>query len=41
MVTSRYQYETSPRKVEPEYKRNEKKQNIHVVKSNPKQGGKL
>ena len=41
MVTSRYQYETSPRKVEPEYKRNEKKQNIHVVKNNPKQVAKL
>ena len=40
-MATRYQYETSPRKLEPEYKREKKRQNIKVVKDLPKQDIKL
>ncbi len=40
-MAARYQYETSPRKLEPDYKREKKKQNIKVVKDLPKQDVKL
>lgn len=40
-MATRYQYETSPRKLEPDYKREKKKQNIKVVKDLPKQDVKL
>ena len=40
-MANRYQYETSPRKLEPEYKREKKKQNIKVIKDLPKQDVKL
>ena len=36
-MAARYQYETSPRKIEPEYKKEKKKQHIRVVKDLPKQ----
>ena len=36
-MATRYQYGTSPRKLEPEYKKEKKKQNIKVVKDLPKQ----
>lgn len=40
-MAARYQYETSPRKLEPDYKREKKKQDIKVVKDLPKQDVKL
>ena len=40
-METRYQYETSPRKLEPDYRREKKKQNIKVVKDLPKQDVKL
>lgn len=40
-MAARYQYETSPRKLEPNYKREKKKQDIKVVKDLPKQDVKL
>ena len=36
-MATKYQYETSPRKLEPEYKKEKKKRNIKVVKDLPKQ----
>ena len=36
-MAARYQYETSPRKLEPEYEREKKNQKIKVVKDLPKQ----
>lgn len=42
MATARYQYETSPRKLEPNYKEQKtKKEKIHVVKDIPTQGVKI
>ena len=38
---ARYQYETSPRKLEPDIRKEKKKQNIKVVKDLPKQDVKL
>lgn len=39
MATERYQYETSPRKLEPNYQEQKtKREKIHVVKDVPKQG---
>ena len=40
-MATRYQYETSPRKLEPDYKTEKKRQNIRVVKDLPKQEVKL
>ena len=40
-MSARYQYETSPRKLEPDYRKENKKQNIRVVKDLPKQEVKL
>ena len=40
-MATRYQYETSPRKLEPDYRKENKKQNIRVVKDLPKQEVKL
>lgn len=40
-MATRYQYETSPRKLEPNYQREKKKQNIRVVKDLPKQEVKI
>ena len=40
-MATRYQYETSPRKLEPDIRREKKKQNIKVVKDLPKQDVKL
>ena len=40
-MASRYQYETSPRKIEPDYKKDKRKQHIKVVKDLPKQDVKL
>ena len=40
-MANRYQYETSPRKLEPDYKTEKKRQNIRVVKDLPKQEVKL
>ncbi len=40
-MAARYQYETSPRKLEPDYRREKKKENIKVVKDLPKQDVKL
>ena len=40
-MATRYQYETSPRKLEPSYKREKRKQNIKVVKDLPKQEVKI
>ena len=36
-MANRYQYETSPRKLEPDYKTEKKRQNIRVVRDLPKQ----
>lgn len=36
-MAARYQYETSPRKIEPNYREEKKKQNIKIVKDLPKQ----
>ena len=41
MANSRYQYETSPRKLEPDYKRKKQKKNIKVVKEQPKNKSKI
>ena len=41
MAGTRYQYETSPRKVEPDYKKQPKKEKIHVVKDVPRQEVKI
>ncbi len=40
-MATKYQYETSPRKLEPDYKTEKKRQNIRVVKDLPKQEVKL
>ena len=40
-MAARYQYETSPRKLEPDIRKEKKKQNIKVVKDLPKQDVKL
>ena len=40
-MVNRYQYETSPRKLEPDYKSEKKKTNIKVVKDLPKQEVKI
>ena len=40
-MASRYQYETSPRKLEPDYKTEKKRQNIRVVRDLPKQEVKI
>ena len=40
-MATRYQYETSPRKLEPDYRREKKQQNIRVVKDLPKQEVKI
>ena len=40
-MATRYQYETSPRKLEPVIRKEKKKQNIKVVKDLPKQDVKL
>ncbi len=40
-MATRYQYETSPRKLEPNIRKEKKKQNIKVVKDLPKQDVKL
>ena len=40
-METRYQYETSPRKLEPDIRKEKKKQNIKVVKDLPKQDVKL
>ena len=40
-MATRYQYETSPRKLEPDIKKEKKRQNIKVVKDLPKQDVKL
>ena len=40
-MATRYQYETSPRKLEPSYKREKRKQNIKLVKDLPKQEVKI
>lgn len=40
-MATKYQYETSPRKLEPDYKTEKKRQNIRVVKELPKQEVKL
>ena len=40
-MANRYQYETSPRKLEPDYKTEKKRQNIRVVRDLPKQEVKI
>ena len=40
-MATRYQYETSPRKLEPDIRKEKKRQNIKVVKDLPKQDIKL
>ena len=40
-MANRYQYETSPRKLEPDYKTEKKRQNIRVVRDLPKQEAKI
>ncbi len=40
-MATRYQYETSPRKLEPDIRKEKKRQNIKVVKDLPKQDVKL
>lgn len=40
-MANRYQYETSPRKLEPDYKNEKKRQNIRVVRDLPKQEVKI
>ncbi len=40
-MATRYEYETSPRKLEPDYRREKKRQAISVVKDLPKQDVKL
>ena len=40
-MATRYQYETSPRKLEPDYKTEKKRQNIRVVRDLPKQEVKI
>lgn len=40
-MATKYQYETSPRKLEPNIRREKKRQNIEVVKDLPKQDVKL
>ena len=40
-MATRYQYETSPRKLEPDYKTEKKRQNIKIVKDLPKQDIKI
>ena len=44
MARSRYEYSTSPRKLEPEYKpqqKQNKKRKLHVVEDLPRQGIKI
>ena len=40
-MATRYQYETSPRKIEPNERREKRKENIKIVKDLPRQEIKL